>query len=74
MLKEDIINEIKNKQMPVIIYGAGIIGEVLLSICKNEGVAVECFCDSSKKATLSNFCGLEVIFTPDLVGKYKDAI
>jgi len=74
MSKEDIINEIKNKQMPVIISGAGIVGEVLLSICKDEGIEVECFCDSSNKVAQSSFCDKEVIYTPNLKTKYKDAI
>ncbi len=74
MLKKNIINEIKNKKMPVIIYGAGIVGKVLLSICKEEGILVECFCDSSEKAIKEKFCGKEVIFAPDLKTKYKEAI
>lgn len=72
--KKDIIKEIKDKQLPVIICGAGIVGKTLLSICKDEGIAVECFCDSSQKVAGSNFCGLEVIYTPDLKTKYQDAI
>lgn len=74
MLKEDIINEIKNKQLPVIICGAGIVGKVLLSICKDKGISVECFCDSSKKVVQSKFCDMEVIYAPDLKKKYRDAI
>jgi hypothetical protein len=71
-MSENMIAEIKNKRMPVIIYGAGIVGEVLLSVCKNEGIKVECFCDSSTKAVQSNFCGMEVMFASDL--KCRDAI
>ncbi len=74
MQRQDIINKIKNKRMPAIIAGAGIAGEVLLSVCKNEGIEVECFCDNSKKVAQSRFCGKEVIFTPDLKKKYKDAV
>jgi hypothetical protein len=74
MSKEDIINEIKSKQLPVIICGAGIVGKTLLSICKDEGIEVECFCDSSKKVAQSNFCDMEVIYTPYLKTRYKDAI
>lgn len=74
MLKKDIINEIKNNRRPVIICGAGIVGKTLLSLCKNEGIAVECFCDSSQKVAQSDFCGLEVIYTRDLKTKYKDAM
>lgn len=74
MAKEDIIREIRSKQMPVVISGAGMVGKTLLSVCKNEGIAVECFCDNSKKVVRSNFCDMEVIFTPDLKNFFKDAI
>jgi len=74
MSKRQIINEIKNKQLPAVIAGAGIVGKVLLSICEKEGIKVECFCDSSKKVAGSNFCGLEVIYAPDLKTKYQDAV
>jgi sulfatase maturation enzyme AslB (radical SAM superfamily) len=74
MLKKDIINEIKNKKLPVVIYGAGIVGKVLLSLCKEEGIAVDCFCDSSEKVAQEKFCDKEVIFAPDLKKKYKEAI
>jgi hypothetical protein len=72
--KEDIIKEIRNKNLPVIICGAGIVGEVLLSICKKEGILVECFCDSSEKIAKSRFCDMEVIHTPELKKRYSDAI
>ncbi|MBI4652210.1 hypothetical protein HY745_13245, partial [Candidatus Desantisbacteria bacterium] len=74
MIKKDILNKIKNIEKPVIIYGAGIVGKILLSLCKEEGIAVECFCDSSKKVSQSNFCGIEVIYAHNLKKKYKDAV
>jgi len=74
MPQQDIIAEIKNKDLPVIIYGAGIVGKVLLSVCKDQGIAVACFCDSSKKVARSRFCGLEVIYAPDLKETYANAI
>lgn len=74
MLKKDIIKEIKNKKLPVVICGAGIVGKVLLSLCKKEGIKVECFSDNSKKVAGSKFCGQEVIYTPNLKTKYKEAV
>lgn len=71
--KKDIIKEIKGKSLPVIIAGAGIVGKTLLTICKKEGIKVDCFCDSSEKVAQSKFCGLEVIYTPDLKTKYQKA-
>lgn len=73
MSKINIIQELKNTRLPVIISGAGIVGKMLLSICEEEGIAVECFCDSSTKAASSKFCGRGVIYTPDLKSKYQDA-
>jgi len=66
MNKKDIISEIKATELPVIIYGAGVVGKTLLTICKNEGIKIECFCDSSKKVAQSNFCDMEVIYAHDL--------
>ncbi len=67
-------NEIKNKKLPLVIAGAGIVGKTLLDICQSNGIKVECFCDNSIKIAQSkSFCDLEVIYTPDLKAKYKDA-
>lgn len=69
----NLFSKIRNKNLPVVIAGAGIVGKVLLSFCKAKGINVECFCDNSKKVVGSKFCGLEVIYTPDLKNRYKDA-
>lgn len=71
---KEIKDEMKNKNLPLIISGAGVVGEVLLSICREQGIKVECFCDASKKVSLNKFCDLDVVYTPDLLKKYKDAI
>jgi hypothetical protein len=73
MTKEEMLREIKEKQLPVIISGAGVVGKVLLSLCHQEGIPVDAFCDSSIKVAQSDFCGMEVIYTPDLKKKYRDA-
>ena len=70
----NLFSEIRNKKLPVVIAGAGIVGKVLLSLCRAEGIDVECFCDNSKKVVGSEFCGLKIIYTPDLKAKYKDAV
>ncbi len=73
-MKEVILREIKENNLPVIICGAGIVGDVLLSICNEAEIQVECFCDGSKKVSQTTFCGKEVIYTPDLKSRYNDAI
>lgn len=73
-LKKDILREIGNSGLPVIICGAGIVGEVLLDICRREGIAVECFCDGSTKVAGTRFHDLEVIYTPQLKSRYQEAL
>ncbi|MEI7811966.1 MAG: radical SAM protein [Ignavibacteria bacterium] len=74
MTKTQILAEIKSKQLPVIIAGAGIVGKTLLSICREEGIAVECFCDNSIKVANTKFCNLDVIYTPELKNRYENAV
>ncbi len=73
-VKQDLLREIKNTDLPIIINGAGIVGEVLLSICNEANIPVECFCDGSIKVSQGTFCGKEVIHTPDLKSRYDDAV
>jgi hypothetical protein len=73
MNKIEMLREIKNKRLPVVISGAGVVGKVLLSVCRQEGIPVDCFCDSSTKVARSDFCGMEVVYTPDLKRRHKDA-
>ncbi|MEN6374044.1 MAG: hypothetical protein ABFD75_04565 [Smithella sp.] len=74
MMEQNILTEMKNSQLPVVIAGAGIVGKVLLSICEDAGIRVECFCDSSEKVSQSHFCDKEVIYAPDLRARYDDAV
>lgn len=74
VVKSEILQELKTTRLPVIICGAGIVGETLLSICNSEGITVDCFCDSSEKVAQSSFCGLDVILTGNLKSRYVDAI
>ncbi len=71
--KQDIIAALKSSKFPVIIAGAGIVGKILLDICRKAGIKIECFCDNSTKAANTEFCGLNVVYTPELKSKYKDA-
>ncbi|MDD2680428.1 MAG: radical SAM protein, partial [Candidatus Omnitrophica bacterium] len=71
---QQIIYNIKNAEMPVIIFGASIVGEVLFKACKEAGINVECFCDNNTNKTKSTKCGIRVICASELKNKYQDAI
>lgn len=72
-LNQKTIEKIKREGTPVVIFGAGIVGEVLFYACCNAGIKVECFCDNNINKTKSSMCNIEVIHTPNLKAKYKDA-
>ena len=73
MTRRETIEEIRRSRLPTVICGAGVVGEALLSLCREEGIDVECFCDSSVKVAGTTFCGLEVLYTPDLKERYEEA-
>ncbi len=68
------IEEIKNSGLPVIIFGAGLVGEVLYRACCDSGIKVECFCDNNVNKTKKPLYDIEVIHTPDLKKRYPDAL
>lgn len=74
MIDPQIISLIKNKDKPVVINGAGVVGKVLLDICRDHGIEVDAFCDGSIKVSQENdFMGYDVIHTPCLRDRYDDA-
>ncbi len=62
-----------SKKLPIIIYGAGVVGETIFNILKYHNIFVECFCDGNIKNTQKKFCGLDVVYISDLKLKYPDA-
>lgn len=72
--KKEILKRLKETSRPVIICGAGVVGKKLLAVCQKEGIKVACFCDSSEAVAGKDFCGLKVLYTPNLPKKYRQAI
>ena len=58
----------------LILFGAGMYGEIVLSALKGEGIrSVRCFCDNSDKAVGNIVDGMEVLSPADAVNRYPDA-
>jgi glycosyltransferase involved in cell wall biosynthesis len=49
--KDVLLARIKASKKPVIIYGADVVGKVLLDICTEAGIKVVAFCDYNPKLT-----------------------
>lgn len=71
---QQTIENIKNGELPVIIFGARSVGEALFYACREVEIKVECFCDNDINKTKDFICGTKVVHTSDLKKKYKDAI
>ncbi len=67
------INGLRAHSLPLIIYGAGVVGRVLYDICGQLGLHVEAFCDGSTAVANTTFCQRPVIYAEDLPTHYHDA-
>lgn len=72
-LNREVIENIRRERIPVIIFGAGIVGEAIFRACRDAEIKVECFCDNNINKTKSSMCNLDIIHVQDLKTKYKDA-
>ena len=59
-------NILKNIDEKVVLFGAGIYGEICLYAMKQNGVKVDFFCDSSKTKQGKSFFGIKIISPNEL--------
>ena len=67
------IETIQRSGQPIVIFGAGVVGEVILSACTAQGLSVACFCDNNINKTKSLFCDTRVVHTSALKSEYSQA-
>jgi len=68
------IEAIKKSELPVIIFGADTVGEVLFYACEEAGIKVALFCDNNKNKISNTHCGLKVVHAPEVKTTYTNAI
>lgn len=68
------IEQLKAAKLPLIIFGAGPVGELLLHACRSFNLEVAGFCDNNihKKGRVIN--GLPVMYAPELLDQFPDAV
>ena len=69
-----VLDKISNSGLPVIIFGAGTVGEALFYACGEEGINVETFCDNNISKAGLRLCDVEILLASKLKTRYKDAI
>lgn len=74
MTSDRILDEINRLQIPVIIFGVGIVGKTLLKFCQKNNIEIDSFCDNSHAKSKEVIDGKSVVFTQNINNKYKEAI
>ena len=59
---------------PIVIYGAGVAGQVLLLACKEAGIKIQSFCDNNIKKKGDTLNNIEIIHTDDIKKRHPEAI
>lgn len=72
-VQRNCVNFLQKEGHPIIIVAAVYEAEAIANACKERGVAVSAICDSEKRKSEKTFNELEVIHTPDLPKRYKNA-
>ena len=67
------VEPLKKSGNPIIIYALPQEAEAVANACRDSGIVVTAFCDNEKRKSQKPFCGLEVIYTPDLPKKFPKA-
>lgn len=73
-MKQKIIDRLQQSKKPLVLSGAGIVGETVLALCRELGVSVAAVCDGSVKVAGTDFHGYTVIHTPLLKTHVDDAL
>lgn len=71
--KAQLIENISKENIPIIIFGAGIVSEALYHSSVSSGIKIECFCDNNLNKTNTKLCGVPIIHTSQLKQKFNDA-
>ena len=69
----DKFEQIRSSKLPVVIFGAGFAGQVLLNTCKDNGINVAAFCDNKKNYSGSFLLGCKIIHSGELHELFPEA-
>lgn len=59
---------------PLVIFGAGMLGQEMFNTLASHGISPICFCDNNANRAGSLFCGLPIISYAELKGSHKDSL
>ena len=73
MKLNNTIQKLSKSNLPVIIFGAGVVGEVVQNICENYNIKVNFFCDNNCKKHGQKINNIEILNPEKAKQLYPDA-
>jgi Radical SAM superfamily len=73
-LEHELLDRLRRTAKPIVLSGAGIVGEAVLELCRAQGIEIAGVCDGSTKVAGTRFHGFEVIHTTRLRERYGDTL
>jgi hypothetical protein len=73
-MKNEFLNRLRHAQKPIVLSGAGVVGEAVLALCQHYDIRVAAVCDGSTKVAGTDFHGFTVIHSPQLSEHFDDAL
>lgn len=61
-----ILSRIGAMNGEIVIFGAGVAGEAVLNVCRDQGFEAACFCDNNSNKTGRALCGIPVLHTSEI--------
>lgn len=73
LIESDCVPALRVSKGRVVIFGATPTGELVLQALRYHGIQAVAFCDSTFSKSQQAFCGLEVVYFPELARRLPDA-
>ncbi len=70
----NIWEELRQESRPIVIFGAGVTGEIVLQLCRENDVSIAAFCDNNREKTGRELNGVKVIYAPSAPAQYPGAL
>lgn len=74
MKTENSMPDLQSTTQPIIIFGAGLMGELLLELCHSNDVAVSCIVDNNPQKIGQTQNGIPIFLPRDIKEKYENPI
>jgi organic radical activating enzyme len=73
ILNKKCLDELQAPGSPIIIFACIRETEAIINICKEKNIKIDAICDNEIRKCNQKFCGIDVIYTPNLKTHFNNA-